>query len=136
MMLSRFLLSLYILKVMIIFCVLYSLYGDQLVFMNWSLLAIQNSLHSHSHTHTHAHTYTHMHTHTHGHTHTYARMHAHTHMHTHTHTLAPRSIAAEMVVVETSAEPLSVNFTVTYVSTVVSTSSYFAYKLDCFSLEC
>ena len=38
-----------------------------------------------------------------------------------THTLAPRSIAAEMVV-EVSADPLGVNFTITYVSGILMIS--------------
>ena len=54
-------------------------------------------------------------------THTYTQ---YTHTNTHTHTLAPRSITAEMVVVESSADPLSVNFTITLVSRVVSTFAY------------
>ena len=46
--------------------------------------------------------------------HTHMYVHAYTHMYIHT--SAPRSIAAEIVGVEVSAEPLSVNFTITLVS--------------------
>ena len=53
-------------------------------------------------------------THTHTHTHTHARI--YTCIHMYIHTLAPRSIAAEMVGVEVSADPLSVNFSVEHVS--------------------
>ena len=43
------------------------------------------------------------------------------HTHIQTHTLAPRSVATEMVGVEVSIEPLSVNFTIEFVSKVDST---------------
>ena len=51
-------------------------------------------------------------------------MYIHVYTHMYIHTLAPKSVAAETVGVEVSAEPLSVNFTIAYVSRVVSTFAY------------
>ena len=60
------------------------------------------------------HTHTHMHAHAHARTHTHT--HTHTHAHTHAHTPAPRSITPDMVITSGSANPLNVNFTITFVS--------------------
>ena len=43
-------------------------------------------------------------------------MHTCMHVHTRKHTLVPRSIAARMVEMEVSVNPLNVNFIITYVS--------------------
>jgi len=53
-----------------------------------SMLAGDQSTHTHTRTHPHTHTHTHARTHTRTHTHAYThtRIHTHTHAHTHTHT--------------------------------------------------
>ena len=49
-------------------------------------------------------------------THMHPCMHTCIHVHTRKHTLVPRSIAAQMVEMEVSVNPLNVNFIITYVS--------------------